>query len=197
MRSAWIVGLAVAIVGARGDAEPKKKPGKGFWKILVKSGAKWTMRNQLQKDDTLTVETYDVRELAGAQVARLRWTVKRGNGSDDAEALKYTHAIGLTQLAVTDAGLYLLWAGMDDAKVTEALKGKPARSDPPKPYKGTKLNEGRYLEIDDDRVCMGQNPIDCNDCDGGAMCVSASAGIVSVTGTWAPVQGEVVKDGLK
>jgi hypothetical protein len=185
MKRAWLIGVVVAMFGSAGEADPKKKPGKGFWKVLVKAGSKWVLKDSFHNNAELTVETYDVRKIGKAQVARLRWTL----GNDD-EALKYTHAVGLTQLAVTDEGLYLMWAAWDDAKVAEELKKKPSRSDPPKAYKATKLNEGRSLEISDNGdVCMGQNPLPedhCDDCDGGYACFSATEGIVSIGQSWAP-----------
>jgi hypothetical protein len=192
MQRRWMVALVIATLGVRVEAEPAKKlPGKGFWKILVKPGAKWVLYDQFDKRATITIQTYDVRTIGKAQVARLRWTYANGpdDESPDTEALKMTHAIGLTQLAVTDAGLYLMWAAWDDAKVADELKKKPARSDPPRPYKATKLNEGRSLEImADGAVCMGQNPLpgECDDCDGGYACFSATDGIVSIGQSWAP-----------
>ena len=185
-----LLGVLVTIA-VQASADGKKSVGHGFWNVLVKPGAKWVMHSEFAAAKTLTVETYDVRTIGKAQVARLRWTLR--NGSDDrepdAKALEMTHAIGLTQIAVTDAGAYLLWASYDDAKVAKELAKPPSRSDPPKAYKATKLNEGRALEIRDDVVCMTQNPLPedhCDDCDGGGMCISATDGIVSIEGSWAP-----------
>jgi hypothetical protein len=130
---------------------------------------------------TLTIETYDVRKVGKADVARLRWKV------DDKEI---EPTAPLSQVAVTDAGLYLLWAAQDDAKVGDALKKSPSRSDPPKPYDGTKLNEGRYLHLRDGLVCLGQGPRpgdgDCPDTCDGWVCISATDGIVEVAGNWSP-----------
>lgn len=178
------------------DAEPKK-PGRGFWRVLVKPGAKWMLRDTIAEQShetprTLTVETYDVRKIGKADVARVRWTLSTvGGGDPDPEALRDTQAGAITQFAVTDEGLYTLWAGMDDAKVAEALKGKPSRSDPPKPYEATKLNEGRYLTVaDDGTVCMGQGPKPgagpCEDTCDGQVCISATKGIVELSGNWSP-----------
>jgi hypothetical protein len=188
-----VVPLLVALV-ARGEAEPKKKVGKGFWKVLVKPGAKWVLHDNLGHGGDLTIETYDVRTIGKAQVARLRWTL-----GDDAEALKYTHAPGLTQLAVSDEGLYMMWAAWDDAKVAEALKKKPSRSDPPKPYKATQLNEGRSLSIDGDVVCMGYSPAsgcESEGCDGGEVCVD-SDGFTLISNVYAPGGGEYVRERRK
>jgi hypothetical protein len=120
---------------------------KSFWKILVTPNAKWTLTDTVDKARSkILVETYDVRKVGAADVARLRWThlinKKDHNDWGDSDSGRYT------QVAVTDAGLYILSADMDDAKIADALKKKPSRSDPPKPYKGTKQNQGRYLHFD-------------------------------------------------
>ncbi|HZS41652.1 MAG TPA: hypothetical protein VFF06_32705 [Polyangia bacterium] len=162
---------------------------KGIWKILVKPGAKWVLRETIgDKKDTITVETYDVRKVGAADVARLRWTLKSGKDKrdvGDSDSGRYT------QVAVTDAGLYVLSADMDDAKVAEALKKKPSRSDPPRPYQGTKQNQGRYLTVESaDTVCMGWGPLpgagDCEDTCEGEVCISSTAGVTKLSGTWAP-----------
>lgn len=165
--------------------------GKGFWKILVQPNAKWVLTNKTGDDKkaTITVETYDVRKVGTADVARLRWTFKSGDGKFKEDA-----ALGgsqtPTQVAVTAKGIYLLSADMDDAKIAKALKGKPSRSDPPKAYKGTKKNQGRFLRVDGDTVCMGEEPLpdagDCDDVCEGQVCFSATGGVVSLSGTMAP-----------
>src|SRR5258706_10029275 len=163
MRSRFIGLLLLLAPLSRGD-EPKL--GKGTWRALVKARARWVLRDGEAKDAAvITVETYDVRKVGAADVARLRWTLRaRGNKSDigDSDSGRYT------QLAVTDGGLYILSADMDDAKVAEALKRKPSRSDPPKPYQGTRQNDGRYLHVEPGPiVCMGFEPLagapDCGD----------------------------------
>ena len=178
--------VLVALLATTGSAEPKK-PGKGFWKVLVKKDAKWVLHDKASDTGpptTLTIETYDVRKVGNADVARLRWTVKA------IETNAFDPPAPLTQIAVTDKGAYLLYASMDDAKVAEALKKPPSRSDPPKAYDGTKLNEGRYLKIRDGLVCMGQGPEpgagDCPDTCDGWVCISPTKGIVEVSGNWSP-----------
>jgi hypothetical protein len=192
MSPAWIAAVvALAASTAHADKKPvaKKKPfEKGFWKVLVQPNAKWVLHETIGDKSTLTVETYDVRKLGKADVARLRWTI--GSGKDK-------HDVGdsgqgrYTQLAVTADGLYLLDADMDDAKVTAALAKKPARSDPPKAYEGTTQNHGRYLTIPGDgTACMGEGPMpgagDCPDTCDGTICISPTAGIVSLMGNYAP-----------
>ncbi len=91
MRSILVAAVAISLVA---HADAPKTPGKGFWKILVKPGAKWTLYDwfdelavkggEKREIGTLTIETYDVRKIGDADVARLRW---RQNGSDE-DALK-------------------------------------------------------------------------------------------------------------
>jgi len=198
---------AIAASSTSADAKPKRAkakakvaskveppPGKGFWKVLVQPNAKWTLylfgetqpKGSDSVPDSITIETYDVRKVGDADVARLRW--RRGDSTES--ALAFTHAPRLDQFAVTSAGLYMLNADMDDSQIAEALKGKPSRSDPPKPYKGTKLNDGRYLQIRDGAVCLGQGPRPddppCEDTCEGDICISATDGIILLEGTWAP-----------
>lgn len=186
-----IVLVALPLAAAPKRKAPAGKAGKGFWKVLVQPHAKWVLHRS--DDDTgaatIEVETYDVRKVGGADVARLRWTYKNSAGT----ATDMSDSPGVfTQVAVTPAGLYLLDKSADDAKIQKALAGKPSRSDPPRPYKGTKLNHGRYLTVDGGKVCMGTGPEpgagDCpDDCDG-AVCLTTS-GVVEIYGTYAPDEG--------
>jgi hypothetical protein len=168
--------------------------GKGAWRALVQPKARWVLHDTINKEKplrTIVIETYDVRKVAGADVARLRWTALLGTKKDefwgDSDELP-------GQVAVTDAGLYLLKAKATDAEIAERLKGKPSRSDPPKPYQGTKRNEGRYLDFRDTSggpvTCLGQGPLpgagDCDDICDASFCVSPTAGVVIIEGLWAP-----------
>lgn len=170
-----------------------KKPGKGFYKILVKPNAKWELRREgARKDsnDRIVVETYDVRKVGDADVARIRWTHHVPDGKK--EDIGATDSGKPTQVAVTPAGLFLLNAENDDAKVAERLKGKPSRSSPPKAYAGTTKNNGRYLSIDANGVvCMGFAPTsdgeqECEDTCEGEVCLSETRGVVELSGTYAP-----------
>ena len=164
---------------------------KGFWKILVKPKAKWVLHDTIASDAerkaaTITIETYDVREVDGADVARLRWTHAVGKERNDIGG----GALKPTQVAVTSARVYLLNADMDDAKVSAALKSKPARSDPPKEYRGTKQNRGRYLRFEGDGACMGEEPLPddgpCADVCESQVCISPTDGVISISGLAAP-----------
>ncbi len=180
--------------GAVAYSEP---PQKGFWKVLVTPGAKWTLVDSVDakaKKARILVESYDVRTVAGADVARLRWTRIWGPGKTEREDYGDSDQGRYTQVAVTAAGLYILSADMDDAKVAEALKRKPSRSDPPKAYKGSKQNSGRYLLIEsDDSICVGYEPLpdagECPDTCFGEICFSAKQGPIKLSGTWAPDNG--------
>jgi hypothetical protein len=170
-----------------------KKPGKDFYKILVKPSAKWEVwREGAGKGgkERIVVETYDVRKVGDADVARIRWTHHLPDGTK--EDIGATDSGKPTQVAVTPAGLFLLNAENDDAKVAERLKGKPSRSSPPKAYAGTNKNNGRYLSIDNaGTVCMGFAPLkdeerECEDTCEGEVCISATRGVVELSGTYAP-----------
>ena len=183
--------LALPLDAAPRRKAPAGKVGKGFWKVLVQPHAKWVLHRS--DDDagtaTIEVETYDVRKVGSADVARLRWTYR--NNADTAQDMSGSPGM-FTQVAVTPAGLYLLDKSDDDAKVQKALAGKPSRSDPPRPYQGTKLNHGRYLTVDDGKVCMGTGPEpgagDCPDTCEGEVCMT-TRGVVEVSGTYAPEDG--------
>jgi hypothetical protein len=176
----WLA--VVVLAGSLADAAPKP----GFWKVLVTPKAKWVLADtQTNPGETVTVETYDVRKVGKATVARLRWTYKTTDGT----TRDITGKRGaLEQVAVTDAGLYLLTKDQDDKAIAKVLDKKPDRSDPPKAYEGTKQNHGRFLTINDDTVCMGEvidAPDECGDDCGGQMCIDAK-GIVGLSGQWAP-----------
>jgi hypothetical protein len=187
MRFVWI-GCFVLAMGGAVRAE-NKKPGKDFWNVLVTPKAKWVLHESSPADaahpSTVVVETYDVRTVGKAQVARLRWTVKDGTS----ESTFGGGVVQPTQVAVTREGLYLLDAAMDDAAVAVALKKKPARSSPPKAYKGSKQNGGRYLTIRGGEICMGWAKLaedgPCEDVCEDEVCYTA-AGVSSISGFNAP-----------
>jgi len=192
MLKTWVGCLVLAFAVVPAQAEDKKAkvakkkvvPSKDFWKILVKPNAKWVLKNEEDKKDIVTVETYDVRKVGDADVARLRWM----HGKEDIGA---TEAGKPTQVAVTDKGLFLLNAKNDDAAIAKRLEGKPSRSSPPKEYKSTKTNGGRYISIaDTGEVCMGEAPADpdfqCEDVCDAYICLSEAKGLVELQGLWAP-----------
>lgn len=201
MTKHWSLVIAAAgilVTATTADANKKtvapKKPRKGFYKILVKPKAKWVLRKETddateRKKASITVETYDVRKVGDADVARIRWTYQY-------EGEKPTSIADGTdlpqQVAVTDKGMWLFSTIADDAKIAETLASKkPSRSDPPKAYKGTHQNQGRYLEIrPNGHVCMGSGPLpgalECDDVCFAEYCLDAIEGVVELGGTWAP-----------
>ncbi len=197
MRKVWL-GLVIALfVSSSAYADKKSKPpGKGFWKVLVQPNAKWTLRENSDPPSTLVIETYDVRKVGAADAARLRWTLIKPDGTK--EDVSSTNEGRYEQVAVTPAGLYIMWKKMDDAKVAAYLENKPSRSDPPKPYKGTLQNAGRFLSIEDNgQVCYGQEQVKGDGCDdncNASICLSATAGIVSVFGVYAPGNSAFTQD---
>lgn len=185
------VSLVVALLYRGPIAAEESGPTKGFWNVLVTPKAKWTLPDTIGKSrDSVVVETYDVRKVGNADVARLRWTHVSESGRDD-----ITDDVPIKQVAVTDTGMYLLDKDQGDASILEALKQKPSRSDPPKPYKASAKNGGRYLRIEKTShgpiACMGNGPLpNAGDCEEdvcyGELCVSPKAGIVRLEGLWAP-----------
>jgi hypothetical protein len=194
--------VVVAGLASADKKRPTHKPANaaaapGFYKILVKPNAKWVLRETIDLDTsghkanprTITVETYDVRKVGDADVARLRWTLAERDGTTqnigDSEAGKFT------QVAVTTAGLYIFAAVADDKEIAKRLEGKPSRSDPPKAYSGTVQNSGRALEVTaSGLVCMSQSDPKqtgpCEDTCFATMCLSATDGVVQLDGNWAP-----------
>ncbi len=186
--------LLLLLLASTAMAEKKVAAPKDFWRLFVRPHKPWVLRLKTDKYDDnnkITVESYDIRKVGAADVARLRWTHKKGADSDgyvlDADDCKWT------QVAVTDAGMYLFTAEDDDAKILAALAGKPNRSSPPKPYKATKTNGGRTLKVTDDNgeamVCWGWETVGETDCDDlcfGNICATASKGVVFLEGRCAP-----------
>jgi hypothetical protein len=176
--------MLVALAGVASANPPKD-----FWRVFVKAHKPWVLKSKFKDEKTkISVETYDIRKVGTADVARLRWTETypgqppREMGASDCH---------WTQVAVTDAGMYLFMAEDDDAKILAALKGKPHRASPPKSYSASKTNKGRYLTAGDDKVCWGWENVsgeECADTCTGEVCATAD-GIAELTGTCAPNMG--------
>jgi hypothetical protein len=161
---------------------------------LVRKGARFVLSDPSPEPvgpAKIVIETYDVRHIGTADVARLRWSLSDSGSKRD---IGDSGSGMYTQLAVTPAGLYLLDADQDDAAVAQALKRKPSRSDPPREYKASKKNDGRYLRVQQDGdatiVCMGIEPLpgagDCDDVCEAELCISSARGVISLHGRWAP-----------
>ena len=198
MRKIALVVVATLASSALADA-PKKT---GFWSVLVTPNAKWVLVDKFAQErkenaGKLVVETYDVRKVGAADVARLRWTYVAVDGTKSEHGCAGCY----TQIAVTSAGLYIVNDAKDDGQIAASLKAKPSRSEPPKPYKGTKQNDGRYLTVAKDQVCFGEGPLpDAGPCEEGTcygeLCVDRSKGVVSVEGNWSPNESLFAQDGF-
>jgi hypothetical protein len=166
-------------------------PTSGFWLILVKPGARWVLKNtdaESRRDrQQIVVETYDVRSVGTARVGRLRWTHTYRGGKSPLNQCGFGCP---TRVAVTAAGLYFLGDDASDAQILDAIKRPPDRSEPPRPYRATKQNHGRYLRFEGEDLCMGWEALPgagpCEDTCFGEVCISSTAGIVQISGTWAP-----------
>lgn len=183
----WVGVLLVLLLAfPLADAAPARGPGKNFWRILVKPGGKWILylaqKDKLDEELALTINTYDVRKVAGADVARLRGAINTPQ-PDDFDLQPFS------QVAVTAAGIYLLRANMNDAMIAEALKHEPSFPDPPKAAHKTDGVKDEFVELHDNAiVCVGFRgpPHACIDYCSAEMCVSATEGIVRLSGAWAP-----------
>ncbi len=184
--------VGLAMVSALGATTAADGPAKhGVWQPLVQAHARWLLRDTgtVQNADTIAVETYDVRKIGGADVARLRWVLQQGTRHRDVGA---SLAGGrFTQLAVTPRGLYLLSASMDDAKVARALAAAPTWRDPPDAVEPASSGDGSFVRVDrSGLVCVGHVAAE-GACDGetglceGELCVDAG-GVARIAGSWAP-----------
>jgi hypothetical protein len=191
--------------GAPQAGAPADQPGPpttGFWLVLVKPHAKWILRDTLSRTqkgggDKIVVETYDTRAVGPARVGRLRWTYVTGH---DSSALDQCGFGCPRRVAVTSAGLYFLDEDASDALILDRLKHPPDRSEPPRSYGATRKNHGRYLKFDGARACMGEEPpadTECDDTCGAEVCIAAEAGVVQLSGTWAPDSGIFAQDGYE
>jgi hypothetical protein len=176
--------------------------------VLVQPNKRWVLHDTFEKDRdrVIVVETYDVHQVGGATVGRLRWTAKENERAKEGDPIGSQDGPCYTRLAVNDRGLYILRDDMDDAAVAAAVQGRPSRSDPPRPYKGTKKNGGRYLAVHAQKdgssvICVGDGPLpdagECEDVCFAEMCFSPTKGVVQVSGTAAPDYGTFAPLGFK
>ncbi len=131
-----------------------------------------------------------MRSLGGGRVAALRWTF--GDTSTHS-----THPLAPSAVGVGATGIHLLDAALDDADIVEAL-GDPSAYAPrvERVEAGTRV-DGRYVTVfqrreggDETIVCLGEGPgpgaAPCEDVCFSELCVSSTAGVVSLSGLWAP-----------
>jgi hypothetical protein len=185
----WL--LLLCLVAA---TKPAPAPPKNLWRALVQPNARWTLSSH--DGAQITVETRDVRKIAGAEVARLRWTTTDKQDLGDPDRARPT------QVAVTPAGVWFLKDEDDDAAVKRAVSStKPTFADPP-PVTPTQM--GRYETVYPTKkgaiYCIGEGPPPdvtggCDSVCFGEVCYAPDAGPVLIDGTWAPDDGLFAQPG--
>jgi len=206
---------ALANPAGAGGAAAKSTPTpqSNTWSVLVQPRMRWVLHDTFPETAArvVVVETYDVHQVAGAQVARLRWTAKeteraKARGKDkDGSDIGSQDGPCFTHLAVNPRGLYILRDEEGDTAIATQVQGKPSRSEPPRAYKGTQKNEGRYLsiyaQVDGPIICIGNGPEpgagECDDVCFAEMCFSPTKGVVQISGTAAPDYGVYEQKGFK
>jgi hypothetical protein len=166
---------------------PKLAP--GVWKPLLQPNQKWVLKNGDEKDPAqIIVETYDVRKVGDADVARLRWT----------HTWEKEHSVveqgAPTQIALGKGGVWFLSAEADDKAVAAALKKKADYADPPQLWKEMSRRDGRAVTQEQGNggkwmICIEDGPPkgagECEDVCFASFCF-ADEGIVKLDGTWSP-----------
>jgi len=138
----------------------------------------------------LLVEVERVRSLGGGRVAALRWTF--GDTSTHS-----THPLAPSAVGVGATGIHLLDAALDDAEIVEALGDPSAYAPRVERVEAGTRGDGRYVTVfqrreggDETIVCLGEGPgpgaAPCEDVCFSELCVSSTAGVVSLSGLWAP-----------
>jgi hypothetical protein len=183
--------LVASLLASQAAWAERAMPPRGFFRALVVAGARWTLIAPGQRGpQTVIAETYDVRKVGRADVARLRWSFITEGGVRDDEWVGESLP---RQVAVTAAGVYLLGEGEDDASVLRRLKRPPTYRDPPRIVGAMTTRDGEYAVVrpssEGPVFCFGEgpprNPPPCEDVCFGEMCVGAR-GIVSIDARWAP-----------
>lgn len=178
------MGVSTALMPSHATAEDGAEARAiGLWLPLVEKGATWELSGGIDSEEypLVRVSTYDVREVAGATVARLRWTYEGPGGVP-------------TQVAVTSKGVYFFDASKKDEAITKILRGAPHYADPPDIVPIMTSPSGEYVEERDGEIfCIGEGPApgdgECGDVCYSEVCFSAEDGIVGLGGWTAP--GEI------
>ncbi len=188
LASLLLVSFAPAAEGQNEQEQPKpklkEKPrATSVWEPLVAANARFVLVGSEAERTRIVVEAYDVRTIQGARVARLRWVVEDGSArSPMGNSLP-------TQIAVTRKGAWLLTDRMDDKGVTQALKGKPSFTDPPRPVE----KDDGYVRKDGDGVCIGVGSLPSKPCPAGVChaeyCLAPGVGLTSLSGNYTPSAG--------
>jgi hypothetical protein len=214
--AAFLAFLTPSMASAATPAKPAKAPAPApapaaaakasaasVWEPLVAPGARFVLlgappaasaaalSTSVTPGPRIVVESYDVRVVHGAKVARLRWVVEdNGARSPMGNSLP-------TQIAVTKKGAWLLTERLDDKGVAAALAHKPTFADPPRPIE----NDDGYVRrektaISADAVCIGIGTPPPKPCPAGIChaeyCLAPGIGLVSMSGNYTPSAGAFV-----
>ena len=162
------------------------------WRGVLHGGATYTLRGG--EGGVLTVAATDARVLGAGAVVRLRWRF---------EGAEYTQAP--SQVAADPSAIHLLDASLEDEDVKDAL-------DAPSPWPRLSSGvapmsrlDGLYAQVwrgpEDVVVCYGEGPPPdappCEDVCFAEMCISQHAGVVELSGTWAPNSEAYVAAGFE
>jgi hypothetical protein len=139
----------------------------------------------------LLVAVEAVRKVGRGRAARLTWTLGSGEG-------KATHPLAPSAIGLTDKGIHLLDAALDDGEVAAELDEETPYSATVKTVPEQRRLDGRYVWVFRARagappevvVCLGEGPgptaQPCEDVCFAELCVSSTAGVVALAGLWAP-----------
>lgn len=141
-------------------------------------------------DARLLVDVERVRPLGGGRVAGLRWTL--GDAASHAP-----HPLAPSAIGVGPTGVHLLDAALQDADIVDAITEVSAYGPSVERVEAGTRGDGRYVTVfqhraggDETIVCLGEGPgpgaAPCEDVCFSELCVSSTAGVVSLSGLWAP-----------
>jgi hypothetical protein len=139
----------------------------------------------------LLVAVEAVRKVGRGRAARLTWTLGSGAG-------KAMHPLAPSAIGLTDKGLHLLDAALDDAELAAELDEETPYAATVKTVPEQRRLDGRYVWVFRARadappevvVCLGEGPgptaEPCEDVCFAELCVSSTTGVVALAGLWAP-----------
>jgi hypothetical protein len=176
-----------------GKTKPKVKPAKtaavakpSIYAPLVEA-RRFSLSSTAAAGSYISVESYDVRTVGAAKVARLRWTlVQNGVGEPLGGDLP-------TQLALGKKGVWAFSDRLGDKEIAKELKKKPTWTDPP--AIGTR-KDGTYVRKDGEAICFGQGTAPgtakCNDVCHAEFCLAPERGVVAIGGLYTPNSAQFV-----
>ena len=137
--------------------------------------------------DRLNVEVLPARQVGSVQVVSWRWVHVRGRVS-----FPFDGAPNL--MALSPVSVFLLGADAPDDEVLDVVTSTPVYYRASRPVPPQTREDGRYQTVwrlgEEVVVCLGEGPPPdapaCEDVCFAEVCFSSTAGIVAVSGRWAP-----------